>query len=66
MVLKIMVKKSDILRHEKEPTSTDQSLRRQEALEALRRLREIGEKLPPVDAALIVREGRNLAGRGSR
>jgi hypothetical protein len=66
MVFRIMSKKSDTLRHEKEPISTNQSLRHKEALEALRRLREIGENLPPVDAALIVREGRNLAGQGSR
>ena len=40
---------------------------RNQALKALRRLRTIGEKLPQVDAAAIVREGRALAeDRGAR
>ena len=34
--------------------------------EALARLREMGEKLPPVDAVAIVREGRDLSGQESR
>jgi len=29
--------------------------------EALTRLREVGEKLPPVDAVAIIREGREAA-----
>jgi hypothetical protein len=29
--------------------------------EALTRLREVGEKLPPVDAVTIIREGREAA-----
>ncbi|MDT4952562.1 MAG: hypothetical protein QOJ02_700 [Acidobacteriota bacterium] len=61
-----MIEKSDILNRESElqPT-TDQSLRREEIRKALRRLREIGEKLPVVDAVAIVREGRDLAEQGS-
>jgi hypothetical protein len=40
---------------------------RHEARKALMRLRRIGEALPPVDAAAIVREGRDLAqDRGAR
>jgi hypothetical protein len=39
---------------------------RKEVLNALTRLRRIGEQLPPVDAVAIVREGRDLADRGSR
>ncbi len=40
---------------------------RNEARKALMRLRRIGEELPPVDAAAIVREGRALAeDRGAR
>jgi hypothetical protein len=61
-----MAKKSDTLNNEKAQSQTDQSLKREEALRALRRLRDIGEKLPAVDAAAIVREGRDLAGQGSR
>jgi hypothetical protein len=61
-----MAKKSDTLNHEKEQREADQSLRRKAALNALRRLREIGEKLPTVDAAAVIREGRDLAGQGSR
>lgn len=61
-----MAEKSDTLKHEKEQIATDRSLKREEALAALHRLREIGEKLPAVDAAMIVREGRTLAEQGSR
>jgi hypothetical protein len=61
-----MAKKSDTLNHEKEQREVAQSLRREAALSALRRLREIGEKLPTVDAAAVIREGRDLAGPGSR
>lgn len=61
-----MVKKSDTLNHEKEQRQVDQSLRREEALKALRRLRDMGEKLPTVDAATVIRESRDLAGQGSR
>lgn len=34
--------------------------------EALARLREVGETLPPVDAVAIIRESRDLATQGSR
>jgi hypothetical protein len=61
-----MAKKSDTLNNEKEHREVAQSLRREAALSALRRLREIGEKLPTVDAAAVIREGRDLAGQGSR
>lgn len=62
-----MAEKSEILKHEAEPQPrTGQGARREEIRQALRRLREIGEKLPAVDAVAIVREGRDLAGQGSR
>jgi len=61
-----MAKKSDTMNHEKEQRQIDQSLRRENALKALRRLRHIGEKLPAVDAAVVIRESRDLAGQGSR
>jgi hypothetical protein len=61
-----MVKKPDTLNHGKEQREVAQGLRREAALSALRRLREIGEKLPTVDAAAVIREGRDLAGQGSR
>ncbi len=34
--------------------------------EALARLREVGEKLPPVDAVAIIRESRDLSAQESR
>ncbi len=56
-----MAEKSDILKREAEPPPiTDRGVRREEIRQALRRLREIGEKLPAVDAVAIVREGRDL------
>ncbi|HYX71523.1 MAG TPA: hypothetical protein VE732_02025 [Nitrososphaera sp.] len=61
-----MAKESDTLNNEKEQRQVDQSLRREDALKALRRLRDIGEKLPTVDAAAVIREGRVLAEQGSR
>jgi hypothetical protein len=61
-----MAEKSNTLKHEKEQIPTDESLKREEVLAALHRLRQIGEKLPPVDAAIIIREGRILAEQGSR
>lgn len=61
-----MSKKSDTLNHGKEQRQADQNLRREDALKALRRLRDIGEKLPAVDAANVIRESRDSAGRGSR
>lgn len=61
-----MAKKSDTLNQEKERRRAEQSPEREEALQALRRLRDIGEKLPVVDAAAVVREGREASGRVSR
>jgi hypothetical protein len=61
-----MAEKSDTLKRESElQPATDQG-RREEIRTALQRLREIGEKLPVVDAVAIVREGRDLAEQGSR
>jgi hypothetical protein len=34
--------------------------------EALTRLREVGEKLPPVDAVAIIRESRDLSAQENR
>jgi hypothetical protein len=59
-----MAEKSDTLKHDVQ--ERNESLKREEALKALRRLRDIGENLPAVDAAVIIREGRNLAEQGSR
>ncbi len=62
-----MAEKSEILKHEAKPQpTTEQQVRRAEIHQALRRLREIGEKLPVVDAVAIVREGRDLEGQGPR
>jgi hypothetical protein len=61
-----MAKKSDTLNREKEQTHIDQGVKRENALKALRRLREIGDKLPTVDAAAVVRESRDLARQDSR
>jgi len=62
-----MAEKSDTLKRESElQPATDQGRRREEIHAALRRLREIGEKLPVVDAVAVVREGRDLAEQGSR
>ena len=59
-----MAEKSDTLKHDVQ--QQNESLKREEALKALRRLRDIGENLPTVDAAAVIREGRNLAEQGSR
>jgi len=62
-----MVEKSDTLKRQTELQSpTDRKLGPEEIRKALRRLREIGENLPAVDAVAIVREGRDLAEQGSR
>jgi hypothetical protein len=62
-----MAEKSDTLKRESElQPAIDQGRRREEIRTALQRLREIGEKLPIVDAVAIVREGRDLAEQGSR
>lgn len=59
-----MAEKSDTLKPDVQ--EQNESLKREEALKALRRLREIGENLPAVDAAVVIREGRNQAEQGSR
>jgi hypothetical protein len=59
-----MAEKSDTLKHDVK--EQNESLKREEALKALRRLRDIGENLPIVDAASVIREGRNLAEQDSR
>jgi hypothetical protein len=57
-----MAEKSDTLKRESELQPViDQGRRREEIRAALQRLREIGEKLPVVDAVAIVREGRDLS-----
>jgi hypothetical protein len=62
-----MAEKFDTLRRDlQEDASTKNRPSLEDALNALRRLRRIGEKLPTVDAAAIIREGRNLAGQDSR
>lgn len=38
---------------------------RDEIRQALLRLRQLGEKLPPVDAAMVIREGRDTANKSS-
>ena len=61
-----MSKKADTEDHENEHGQAAQDLKREEALQALHRLRNLGEKLAEVDAAAIVRDSRDLAGQGSR
>lgn len=60
-----MAKKSDTLNREQEQSQPDQNPEGEDALRALCRLRNIGEKLPTVDAAKVIRESRELAGHGS-
>jgi len=38
---------------------------REEIRQALLRLRHLGEKLPPVDAAMVIREGRDMANKSN-
>jgi hypothetical protein len=53
-----MAEKSDTLKRESElQPAIDQGRRREEIRTALQRLREIGEKLPVVDAVAVIREG---------
>ena len=59
-----MAEKSDTLKQDVK--EQNESLKREEAVKALRRLRDIGENLPTIDAAAVIREGRNLAEQGSR
>lgn len=63
-----MANQTDTAEHEREQEAPRlQPTDRNEARKALMRLRRIGEGLPPVDAAAIVREGRALAeDRGTR
>jgi len=61
-----MANKADTLHHENERKRGTQDLKREDAFRALQRLRELGESLPKVDAAAIVRESRALGGQGSR
>ena len=63
-----MAKQTDTIEHERDREATRvQAADRNEVRKALVRLRRIGEELPPVDAAAIVREGRALAeDRGPR
>jgi hypothetical protein len=61
-----MAKKADTLNREDEHGQAAEGLKLEAALKALRRLRDIGEKLPEADAAAVVRESRDLAGQGSR
>lgn len=61
-----MPNKSDTLIRESEHQPATDQKRREEIRRALRRLREIGEKLPAVDAVAVVRESRDLAEQGSR
>lgn len=62
-----MAEKSDTLKREREQQpEADQSVRREEAREALRQLRQLGESLPAVDAAAVVRAGRDVSERGAR
>ena len=61
-----MAENSETVKHESGPRLvTDGAVRREEIRNALRRLREIGEALPAVDAVAIVREGRDSAGQAS-
>ena len=59
-----MAEKSNTVKRDAQ--GQNESLKHEEALKALRRLRDIGENLPAVDAAVVIREGRNLAEQGSR
>ncbi|MBA3440071.1 MAG: hypothetical protein H0T92_09420 [Pyrinomonadaceae bacterium] len=62
-----MTKKFDTLKPEQDLQSTgNQTVRRERAREALRRLRQIGEDLPSVDAVAVVRESRDMAEQGAR
>ncbi|HEX5707428.1 MAG TPA: hypothetical protein VFX96_09040 [Pyrinomonadaceae bacterium] len=62
-----MSEKSEILKREGErgPTA-DEAARREQAREALGRLRRMAETLPSVDAAAVVRESRDASGRDER
>lgn len=62
-----MIEKSDTLKPEQNSQFTgNQTARYERAREALRRLRQIGEDLPAVDAVALVRESRDVAEQGAR
>ncbi len=63
-----MANQTNTIEHERDHEATPiQPTDRNEIREALMRLRRIGEELPRVDAAVVVREGRALAeDRGDR
>lgn len=62
-----MAEKSDVLKPEEEHRpAADAHADSQRVRAALQRLRRIGEDLPTVDAAALVREGREAAGRDDR
>ena len=61
-----MAKKADTVNREDEHRQAAEGSKIDDALKALRRLRDIGEKLPEADAAAVVRESRDLVGQGSR
>lgn len=62
-----MAEKSETIKHESgSQLVRNGAVRREEIRDALRRLREIGEVLPAVDAVAIVREGRDSADQDSR
>ncbi len=57
-----MANQTNTIEHERDHKTTRiHATDRKEIREALMRLRMIGEELPPVDAATVVREGRALA-----
>ena len=60
----VVIEKSDTLKRDAQ--EQNDNLKHEEALKALRRLREIGENLPTVDAVVVIRGGRNLTGQDSR
>ena len=58
----MMANQINTIEHERDQKATRiHATDRKEIREALMRLRMIGEELPPVDAAAVVREGRALA-----
>ncbi len=61
-----MIDKSDTLKPEQSSQfAGDQTASNECAREALRRLRQIGEDLPTVDAVAVVRESRDVAEQGA-
>jgi hypothetical protein len=61
-----MAKNSDAMNNEPLSDATINRLSdRDEIRSALLRLRRLGEKLPPVDAAVVVSEGREMANKSN-